>query len=257
MTMPCAGSFSPHAALARLRFSPKSVRQVRLIQLTDRLDLSDWSIYPSHDGSAVFFTAGTSAWRLDLETLEEWELVNFATTRSEQGGTVQPVGGTTGLSYDDLWWAVRFNVNETSALAIINTETGEYETILRRDSVGHLQFCPDDSDLLFYGGSSHRPCLGNSAGMAAVTVGCTLVMLRKTNGSRTSRGFPAQASWHSSIGLTVSVASMWTQVPSGVLRPVTLGTQSVTAKVHSWSLIQTSPTLVCSFSIRVMGSENL
>ena len=123
-----------------------------LIQLTDRPDLSDWSVYPSHSGNAVFFTAGTSAWRLDLETLEERELVNFSTAQSKQGSTVQPIGGTTGLSYDDRWWAVRFNVGEVSALAIINTETGEYETILHRDSVGHLQFCPDDSNLLFYAG---------------------------------------------------------------------------------------------------------
>ena len=48
-----------------------------LIQLTDRPDLSDWSIYPSHDGSAVFFTAGTSAWRLDLERLKNgsWSIL--------------------------------------------------------------------------------------------------------------------------------------------------------------------------------------
>ena len=94
-----------------------------LIQLTDRSDLSDWSIYPSHDGSAVFFTAGTSAWRLDLETLKERELVNFAVTERGEEGTVSPVAGTTGLSYDDQWWAVSFNVGGSSALAIINTET--------------------------------------------------------------------------------------------------------------------------------------
>ena len=123
-----------------------------LIQLTERLDLSEWSVYPSHDGRAVFFTAGTSGWRLDLETLEERELVNFAATRRGEESPVGPVVGTTGLSYDDRWWAVRFSVDGGSTLAIINTETGAHETILRRDSVGHLQFCPDDSDLLFYAG---------------------------------------------------------------------------------------------------------
>ena len=123
-----------------------------LIQLTDRPDLSEGSIYPSHDGRAVFFTAGTSSWRLDLETLKERELANFAVTRRGEESTVGPVVGTTGLSYDDRWWAVRFNVDGISALAIINTETGEHEAILRRDSVGHPQFCPDDSDLLFYAG---------------------------------------------------------------------------------------------------------
>ena len=138
------------------RFAPQIFAEERstgsLIQLTDRLDLSEWSVYPSHDGRAVFFTAGTSGWRLDLETLEERELVNFAATRRGEESTIGPVVGTTGLSYDDRWWAVRFSVDGGSALAIINTETGAHDPILRRDSVGHLQFCPDDSDLLFYAG---------------------------------------------------------------------------------------------------------
>jgi len=33
-----------------------------LRQLTDRADLSEWSVHPSHNGKAVFFTAGTSGW---------------------------------------------------------------------------------------------------------------------------------------------------------------------------------------------------
>ena len=89
---------------------------------------------------------------MDLETLKERELVNFATIQRGEESAVHSVGGTTGLSYDDCWWAVRFNVGEGSALAIINAETGKHQTILHRDSVGHLQFCPDDSDLLFYAG---------------------------------------------------------------------------------------------------------
>ena len=79
-------------------------------------------------------------------------MVNFAATQRGEEGAVSAVAGTTGLSYDDRWWAVSFNVGGSSALAIISTETGEHETILRRDSVGHLQFCPDDSNLLFYAG---------------------------------------------------------------------------------------------------------
>ena len=60
--------------------------------------------------------------------------------------------GTTALSHDDKWWAVRFNVGEESALAIVNTDTGEHDIILQRNSIGHLQFCPDDSNLLYYAG---------------------------------------------------------------------------------------------------------
>ncbi|MDE0553136.1 MAG: hypothetical protein OXI24_02900, partial [Candidatus Poribacteria bacterium] len=57
-----------------------------LRQLTDRPDISEWSVHPGRNGKAVFFTAGTSGWRLDLETLEERELVDFtATTLREEG----------------------------------------------------------------------------------------------------------------------------------------------------------------------------
>lgn len=123
-----------------------------LRQLTDRTEFSEWSVHPSHDGRAVFFTAGTSGWRLDLETLEEHELVNFSATEMQDEGMVAAAMGTTALSHDDKWWAVRYRVGDESVLTIVRTETGESEIILRRDSIAHLQFCPDDSNLLYYAG---------------------------------------------------------------------------------------------------------
>ena len=60
--------------------------------------------------------------------------------------------GTTGLSYDDRWWAVAYKVGSDSELAIVDTETGQSQVMLRRDSISHVQFCPDDPDLLFYAG---------------------------------------------------------------------------------------------------------
>ncbi len=124
----------------------------QLRQLTDRPEFSEWSVHPSHDGTAVFFTAGTSGWRLDLETLEERELVNFSATEMRDSGMVAAAMGTTALSHDDKWWAVRYSLGEESALAIVNTETGDHDIILRRDSIAHLQFCPDDANLLYYAG---------------------------------------------------------------------------------------------------------
>ena len=144
-----------------------------LRQLTDRPDIGEWSVHPSRDGKAVFFTAGTSGWRLDLETLEERELVNFdevcksklavksAATAMKEKGMVAAAMGTTSVSHDDRWWAVRFNypsqitdgdLGKEAALAIIDTDTGTPDIILQRDSIGHLQFCPDDSNLLYYAG---------------------------------------------------------------------------------------------------------
>ena len=123
-----------------------------LRQLTDRPNISEWSVHPSRDGKAVYFTAGTSGWKVDLESLEERELVNFAATAMKDEGMVAAAMGTTALSHDNRWWAVRFQIGKESALAIINTDTGAHEIILRRDNIGHLQFCPDDSDLLYYAG---------------------------------------------------------------------------------------------------------
>lgn len=136
-----------------------------LRQLTDRPDISEWSVHPGRNGTAVFFTAGTSGWRLDLETLEERELVDFfdvackstlavksAATTMQEEGMVAAAMGTTSISHDDRWWAVRFNIGKESALAIVDTDTGASEIILRRDKIGHLQFCPDDANLLYYAG---------------------------------------------------------------------------------------------------------
>ena len=123
-----------------------------LRQLTDRSDISEWSVHPARDGKSVFFTAGTSGWKVDLETLEESELVNFAATAMQDDGMVAAAMGTTALSHDSRWWAVRFQIGKESALAIIDTDTGDHDIILQRDSIAHLQFCPDDSNLLYYAG---------------------------------------------------------------------------------------------------------
>lgn len=123
-----------------------------LRQLTDRPDISEWSVHPGRNGKAVFFTAGTSGWKLDLETLEEQELVDFAATTMQEEGMVYAAMGTTSISHDDKWWAVRFSIGKEAALAIVNTDTGKHDIILHRDSIGHLQFCPDDANLLYYAG---------------------------------------------------------------------------------------------------------
>jgi len=126
-----------------------------LVQLTDRPDLHEWSVHPSRDGRFVYFTAGRSGWRVDLTTCQEQELVRFDTTRLRARGMVGAAMGTTALSRDDRWWAVAYKVGEQSELMVLDTQSGQGEVILRRDSIGHMQFCPDDPDLLFYAGPLH------------------------------------------------------------------------------------------------------
>lgn len=143
--------------------SPQLFAEVRatgeLLQLTDRPDLDDWSIHPSRDGRYVYFTARTGGWRVNIETQEEEQLVDFAVLAAAAGGValreqgmVAAAMGTTALSPNDRYWAVKFNAGADACLAIVDTTTGKSEIILRRDTVAHIQFCPDDDNLLFYAG---------------------------------------------------------------------------------------------------------
>ena len=59
-----------------------------LVQVTDRPDLADWSLSPSADGRTVYFTAGTSAWRVDLDTFEEEQLADFGAVEMREKGMV-------------------------------------------------------------------------------------------------------------------------------------------------------------------------
>ena len=124
----------------------------KLIQLTERADIGEYSVYPSHDGRYVYFTAGSGAYRVHTETLREEQLVDFGEINMREAGMVADALGTTALSFDDRYWAIRYSVNGEACLAVIDTKSGECEIILKRDTIAHLMFCPDDADLLYYAG---------------------------------------------------------------------------------------------------------
>lgn len=147
--------------------SPQLFAEMRetgqLLQLTDRTDLAEWSIHPSPDGQYVYFTAGTGGWRVHIEGCREEQLLDFGdvarngrrSSIQQEGykeGTVAAAMGTTALSRCGRWWAIKFNHGDEACLTIVDTETGKADIILRRDSVAHMQFCPDDANLLFYAG---------------------------------------------------------------------------------------------------------
>ncbi|MEZ4713559.1 MAG: oligogalacturonate lyase family protein [Caldilineaceae bacterium] len=123
-----------------------------LIQLTDRDDLSDFSIYPSHDGQYVYFTAGSGGWRVHTETYAEELLIDLGQARLREQGMIGAAMGTTALSACDRWWAIRFRNGADACIAVVDTVSGQWEVILQRDNVDHMQFCPDDANLLYYAG---------------------------------------------------------------------------------------------------------
>ena len=123
-----------------------------LVQVTDRNDLADWSIYPSPDGRFVYFTAGTGAWRVDLSDFSETQLADFGAVEMREKGMVGAAMGTTALSADGDWWAIPVKAGKVSRFVVVDTQTGTSRVILERDTIGHPQFCPDDDNLILYAG---------------------------------------------------------------------------------------------------------
>jgi oligogalacturonide lyase len=123
-----------------------------LVQVTDRPDLADWSIYPSPDGRFVYYTAGTAAFRASLDDFSETQLADFGAVEMREKGMVGAAMGTTALSADGRWWAIPVKTGKVSRFIVVDTQTGKSSVILERDTIGHPQFCPDDDNLILYAG---------------------------------------------------------------------------------------------------------
>lgn len=124
----------------------------KMVQLTDCEQLNEWSVHPSLDGKYVYYTTAQAGWRVDVETLEEEQLIDLSKLTLREPGMVASAMGTTALSRDGKWWAMRYTKQNMACLLVINTMNGQAETILERDDISHLQFCPDDDQWLFYAG---------------------------------------------------------------------------------------------------------
>jgi oligogalacturonide lyase len=123
-----------------------------LVQATDRPDLAEWSVYPSPDGRFVYFTAGTGAFRVDLDDFSETQLADFGAVEMREKGMVGAAMGTTALSADGRWWAIPVKAGKVSRFIVIDAQSGSSNVILERDTIGHPQFCPDDDNLILYAG---------------------------------------------------------------------------------------------------------
>lgn len=123
-----------------------------LMQATDRPDLADWSLSPSADGRYVYFTAGTAAWRVNLDTFAEEQLADFGAVEMREKGMVGAAMGTTALSASGRFWAVPVKAGPVTRFVLIDTEKKTSSVFLERDTIGHPQFCPDDEDLILYAG---------------------------------------------------------------------------------------------------------
>jgi len=123
-----------------------------IVQVTDRDDIAEWSIYPSPDGCRVYFVAGTGAWFANLDDLSETQLADFGAVEMREKGMVGAAMGTTALSANGHWWAIPVKSGKVSRFVLVDTQTGTSSVILERDTIGHPQFCPDDDNLILYAG---------------------------------------------------------------------------------------------------------
>jgi oligogalacturonide lyase len=165
----------------------------RLVQLTDRDDLAEWSFYPSHDGRHVFFVAGTGAWRLDLETLAEDRLADFGAVEMRERGMVGAAMGTTALSGDDRWWAVPVKHGKVSGST--SSIPAPADTVIpEREAIGHPQFNPDAT------WSSTRAPTNRVWVIHRDGTGTEPHPRHPCNGLRMKAGSPARASSRSSTG---------------------------------------------------------
>jgi len=119
-----------------------------LLQMTDRDDLNEWSVVPSRDGSGVYFIAGGGVWAMDAETLAETCLRRIG----DHAGSITGGSASCSLSANGKWLAVAERTPKGDSIVVVNTSTGAAETILERDTVMHVQFCPDDDTWIQYAG---------------------------------------------------------------------------------------------------------
>lgn len=119
-----------------------------ILQLTDVANLDEWSVAPADD--RVYFCAGEEALRVSLRDGQVETLLSRAACHEQFGSVIGE--GTTALTADGLCWAVRIKNADGFGILIRNEITGHWEQAYQGPMVAHLQFCPDDNDLLFFAG---------------------------------------------------------------------------------------------------------
>ncbi|MDD4772607.1 MAG: hypothetical protein PHZ09_03280 [Eubacteriales bacterium] len=118
-------------------------RTGELCRLTDADNLNEWSVNPSHNGDYVYFTDKDCGYRVHIETCRTELIVDFKAAAFRNGRGIIAGTGTTALSAEDRYWAVKYTVDEDIYLSITDTECKKTETIMQIDKYAHTQFSPD------------------------------------------------------------------------------------------------------------------
>lgn len=118
-----------------------------ILRMTDVPNLDEWSVHPYE--RAVYFVADGCAMRAWVDGRVETLLTPHETLR-RFGGVFGE--GTTALTGDGSRWTVRVKREKDFGILLWEEKTQDWSLVYTGPMVAHLQFCPDDNDLLFFAG---------------------------------------------------------------------------------------------------------
>lgn len=114
-----------------------------LTQVSDRVDINAFSPSPSRCSPWIYASARNCVRAICSETGEDRELCRFDTGKL----------GNCSLNADGSLLAIALRYGDRCELAVVETATGKVEIVTKAKEVGHIQFCPIDSNLLLYSGT--------------------------------------------------------------------------------------------------------
>lgn len=125
----------------------------RIFKFTEVEDLVEWSVHPDPNGRYVYFTTSVGGWQLEVESGRIRSLFEYGRGVASESGMVAGGMGTTALSANGQKWAYRVYDEGMVTINVVETGSGKVTEVTRHDAVAHMQFCPDDDDLLFFAGN--------------------------------------------------------------------------------------------------------
>jgi len=123
------------------------------IQFTDVKDLTEWSVHPDLSGTYVYFTTKTGGWQLETSSGKVRNLFGYENASAKASGMVAGGMGTTALSPNGIYWAFPYNTPDGVTIMKVDTRDGRISEITTHDAVAHMQFCPDNDELLYFAGN--------------------------------------------------------------------------------------------------------
>jgi oligogalacturonide lyase len=127
-----------------------------IVQVSDVSALNEWSVHP-HEKFAYYIADGC-ALRTDVCTgitdilLTPAEASAFCGSGKINPGNNPLTPGTTAVSADGRYFAIRVVGPEGYSILILDVQNASWTKEYTGEMVSHMQFCPDDANLLFFAG---------------------------------------------------------------------------------------------------------